>query len=72
MTQNINRSSNFSDPGVPGMVSDWGSDKQAFDMPLGQADDVDLPAQRYLHIQCIPDRLYECAHVSYRCLAEFQ
>ena len=36
MTQNIDHSSNFSDPGVDGMVSDWGSDKQTFDMPWGK------------------------------------
>jgi cytochrome c oxidase subunit 3 len=36
MTQNISDSSNFSDPGIPGMASDWGSDKQAFDMPWGK------------------------------------
>ena len=36
MTQDLNPSSNFSDPGVDGMVSDWGSDKQTFDMPWGK------------------------------------
>ena len=26
----------FTEPGVAGMVSDWSSDKQAFDMPWGK------------------------------------
>jgi cytochrome c oxidase subunit 3 len=34
--EDISKSSNFTDPGVPGMVSDWASDKQAFDMPWGK------------------------------------
>ncbi len=36
MTRDISETSNFTDPGVSGMVSDWGSDKQAFDMPWGK------------------------------------
>lgn len=36
MTEDISKSSNFSDPGVSGMVADWASDKQAFDMPWGK------------------------------------
>ncbi len=34
--EDVSNSSNFTDPGVPGMVSDWASDKQAFDMPWGK------------------------------------
>jgi cytochrome c oxidase subunit 3 len=36
MMEDVSNSSNFTDPGVPGMVSDWASDKQAFDMPWGK------------------------------------
>jgi cytochrome c oxidase subunit 3 len=34
--EDSSESSNFTDPGVPGMVSDWASDKQAFNMPWGK------------------------------------
>jgi cytochrome c oxidase subunit 3 len=34
--EDVSNTSNFKDPGVPGMVSDWASDKQAFDMPWGK------------------------------------
>ena len=30
------KSTDYSEPGVSGMVSDWASDKQAFDMPWGK------------------------------------
>ena len=36
MTEDISKSSNFTDPGVSGMVGDWASDKQTFDMPWGK------------------------------------
>ena len=34
--EDVSNSSNYKDPGVSGMVSDWASDKQAFDMPWGK------------------------------------
>ncbi len=34
--EDISNTSNFSDPGTSGMVSDWASDKQTFDMPWGK------------------------------------
>ncbi len=34
--EDISSTSNFKDAGVPGMVSDWASDKQTFDMPWGK------------------------------------
>ncbi len=34
--EDISNTSNFSDPGTAGMVSDWASDKQTFDMPWGK------------------------------------
>jgi cytochrome c oxidase subunit 3 len=34
--EDISNTSNFSDPGTAGMVSDWASDKQSFDMPWGK------------------------------------
>ncbi len=34
--EDVSNTSNFKDPGVPGMVSDWASDKQVFDMPWGK------------------------------------
>ena len=34
--EDVSNTSNFTDPGVPGMVSDWASDKQVFDMPWGK------------------------------------
>ncbi len=43
--------------GLDGVVADWSGDKQAFPVPLGQGHDVDLPAQRHLHLQLLPDRL---------------
>lgn len=36
MTTQENITSTFNDPGVPGVVADWSSDKQAFDMPWGK------------------------------------
>ncbi|MFT6287802.1 MAG: cytochrome c oxidase subunit 3 [Alcanivorax sp.] len=36
MTENTDISSDFTDPGVAGVVADWSSDKQAFDMPWGK------------------------------------
>ena len=36
MTTQIDKSSTYTEPGVPGMVSDWSADKQAFDMPWGK------------------------------------
>jgi cytochrome c oxidase subunit 3 len=36
MTVQIDKSTTYVDPGVAGMVSDWSSDKQAFDMPWGK------------------------------------
>jgi cytochrome c oxidase subunit 3 len=34
--EDISNTSNFNDPGTAGMVSDWASDKQSFDMPWGK------------------------------------
>lgn len=34
--EDVSNTSNFKDPGISGMVSDWASDKQAFDMPWGK------------------------------------
>lgn len=36
MTTQIDKSSAYTEPGVPGMVSDWSADKQAFDLPWGK------------------------------------
>ena len=36
MTTNIEKTSSFAEPGVTGLVADWSSDKQAFDMPWGK------------------------------------
>ncbi|MEP1471096.1 MAG: heme-copper oxidase subunit III family protein [Halieaceae bacterium] len=36
MTTEEKITSTFTDPGVSGMVADWSSDKQAFDMPWGK------------------------------------
>jgi len=36
MTAPTAPTSNFEDPGIDGLVSDWSSDKQAFDMPWGK------------------------------------
>lgn len=36
MHEDISESSTFTKPGVDGMVADWASDKQAFDMPWGK------------------------------------
>ncbi len=36
MTSSIDKTSSFSQPGVSGLVADWSSDKQAFDMPWGK------------------------------------
>jgi cytochrome c oxidase subunit 3 len=36
MTLETDKSTTYADPGVAGMVSDWSSDKQAFDMPWGK------------------------------------
>ena len=36
MTVNSDKTSNFTEAGVSGMVADWASDKQAFDMPWGK------------------------------------
>jgi cytochrome c oxidase subunit 3 len=36
MTTETESTSTFTQPGVPGMVADWSSDKQAFDMPWGK------------------------------------
>jgi cytochrome c oxidase subunit 3 len=36
MTTETESTSTFTDPGVSGMVADWSSDKQAFDMPWGK------------------------------------
>ena len=30
------KSTDYTEPGVPGMVADWSADKQAFDMPWGK------------------------------------
>jgi len=36
MSVNTEKTSTFTEPGVGGMVADWSSDKQAFDMPWGK------------------------------------
>ena len=36
MSVDTDKTSSFSDPGIGGMVADWSSDKQAFDMPWGK------------------------------------
>jgi len=36
MTTQTDTSTTYTEPGVGGMVSDWSSDKQAFDMPWGK------------------------------------
>lgn len=36
MSVNTEKTSTFAEPGVSGMVADWSSDKQAFDMPWGK------------------------------------
>src|SRR6202012_3668577 len=36
---------------------------------LGQGHDVDLPAQRHVHLQLLPDRLHDGAFVPYPALA---
>ena len=36
MTTNIDKTSSFEEVGVTGLVADWSSDKQAFDMPWGK------------------------------------
>ena len=36
MSVNTDKTSSFTEPGVGGMVADWASDKQAFDMPWGK------------------------------------
>ena len=36
MTLQTDKSTDYTQPGVAGMVSDWSSDRQAFDMPLGK------------------------------------
>jgi cytochrome c oxidase subunit 3 len=36
MTPELDKTTSFDEPGMPGMVSDWSSDKQAFDMPWGK------------------------------------
>ncbi|MEH6515400.1 MAG: heme-copper oxidase subunit III family protein [Halioglobus sp.] len=36
MTENTDITSDFTDPGTAGVVADWSSDKQAFDMPWGK------------------------------------
>ena len=36
MMEDTSSTSSFKDPGIPGMVTDWASDKQAFDMPWGK------------------------------------
>ena len=36
MTTNIEKTSSFEESGVTGLVADWSSDKQAFDMPWGK------------------------------------
>ncbi len=36
MTNQTDTSTTYTEPGVTGMVSDWSSDKQAFDMPWGK------------------------------------
>jgi cytochrome c oxidase subunit 3 len=36
MSVDTDKTTSFTEPGVAGMVSDWSSDKQAFDMPWGK------------------------------------
>jgi len=36
MSVDTDKTTTFTEPGVAGMVSDWSSDKQAFDMPWGK------------------------------------
>ena len=36
MSVDTDKTSSFSEPGIGGMVADWSSDKQAFDMPWGK------------------------------------
>ena len=36
MSLQTDKSSSYTSPGVPGMVSDWSADKQTFDMPWGK------------------------------------
>jgi cytochrome c oxidase subunit III len=36
MTSNKNQSKAYSQPGMPGVASDWSADKQTFDMPWGK------------------------------------
>ncbi len=36
MAVNTDKTSSFTEPGISGMVADWASDKQAFDMPWGK------------------------------------
>ncbi len=36
MSVDTDKTSSFTEPGVSGMVADWASDKQAFDMPWGK------------------------------------
>ena len=36
MTNQIDTSTTYTEPGVAGMVSDWSADKQAFDLPWGK------------------------------------
>lgn len=36
MTTKTNESATYTEPGMPGVVSDWAADKQAFDMPWGK------------------------------------
>ena len=36
MSIETDKNATYSDPGVPGVVSDWAADKQAFDMPWGK------------------------------------
>ena len=36
MSVDTDKTSSFTEPGVSGMVADWSSDKQAFDMPWGK------------------------------------
>ena len=36
MTIQTEKSTNYTEPGITGLVSDWSADKQAFDMPWGK------------------------------------
>ena len=38
--------------------------------PLGQGDDVDLPPQRYVHLQLVSDLVHDGANIHYRPLAQ--